>query len=79
MIWKNILFTIKGGNNHRLVRQTLTPAFTSSKLKMMLEVCNRNTAVHRGQVNREKTHMNYQLRFNFDSLTCLNNPFLKVF
>ena len=43
IILKNILFAIKGGNNHKLVRQTLTPAFTSSKLKIMLEVCTRNT------------------------------------
>ena len=39
IMWQNALFTIKGGKNHRLVRQTLTPAFTSSKLKMMLEGC----------------------------------------
>ena len=38
IIWKNILFTIKGGKNHKLVRQTLSPAFTSSKLKQMLEL-----------------------------------------
>ena len=39
IMWQNALFIIKGGKNHSLVRQTLTPAFTSSKLKMMLEGC----------------------------------------
>ena len=38
IIWNTSLFTIKGGNNWRLVRQTLNPAFTLSKMKMMLQV-----------------------------------------
>ena len=38
IMWNTSLFTIKGGNNWRLVRQTLNPAFTLSKMRMMLQV-----------------------------------------
>ena len=37
IIWNTSLFTIKGGNNWRLVRQTVNPAFTLRKMKMMLQ------------------------------------------
>ena len=37
-IWRSNLFTLKGGNNWRLVRQTLNPIFTLSKMKVMYEV-----------------------------------------
>ena len=37
LMWSTSLFTIKGGNNWRLVRQTLNPTFTLSKMKMMLQ------------------------------------------
>ena len=37
ILWKTSLFTMKGGNNWRLVRQTLNPAFTLSKMKIMLQ------------------------------------------
>ena len=37
MIWKSNLFTLKGGHNWRLVRKTLNPIFTLSKMKVMYE------------------------------------------
>ena len=36
-IWRSNLFTLKGGHNWRLVRQTLNPIFTLSKMKVMYE------------------------------------------
>ena len=37
MIWRSNLFTLKGGHNWRLVRKTLNPIFTLSKMKVMYE------------------------------------------
>ena len=37
ILWNSSVFTMKGGDNWRGVRQTLNPAFTPSKMKMMLQ------------------------------------------
>ena len=38
MYWNSSLFTCQGGNNWRLIRQVVSPAFTLSKMNMILQV-----------------------------------------